>query len=54
MTVSPVFPLPGAGALTVPGAGAEGATAHEFAAQVGAAVHEPLGWHVAVADPVSV
>jgi hypothetical protein len=35
-------------------AGDEGAVAQEVGTQVGAAVHDPLAWQVAVADPVRV
>jgi hypothetical protein len=42
------------GAVTLPFAGAAGTVAHEVDTQVGAAVHDPLVWHVAVVEPVSV
>jgi hypothetical protein len=43
-----------AGADTVPFAGAAGAVAHEVGTQVGATVHDPFAWQVAVVDPVRV
>jgi hypothetical protein len=49
--VSPTVPV--VGAVTVPFAGAAGAVPHEVGTQVGAEVHEPLVWQVAVLDPLS-
>jgi hypothetical protein len=54
VTESPVTPEPGLGAVTAPCAGADGATPQEFAVHEGAALHEPLVWHVAEAGPVRV
>jgi hypothetical protein len=54
VTESPVTPVPGAGAVTLPRLGAPGTGPHELGVQVGATLLQaPSLWHVVVTEPSS-